>query len=274
MKRLLFAASLPLLLTACPREREQPLTLDEARQALEEVTAASEAEGLTSLSVDLGTSFTLGQGAAAAASELKRFVVSQLPCAAVTLSDATLSVEYGKNPGSCGYRGQTLSGTSKLTVTRNDAEQVIVDHEWLALSNGKVTLNGTAHVTWDTAAKTRRVEHEATWLHLASGRMAQGSGDRTQAALDGDWTRGISIVGHRSWQTKSGSFDLVIDDVELRWIDPIPQAGSYTLSTPWNKTLSLAFARVDDDTIRTTVSGSKRSFSFTVSKLGEATQEP
>ena len=52
----------------------------------------------------------------------------------------------------------------------------------------------------------------------------------------------------------------------MRWDDPVPQAGRYTLATPFDKMLALDFARVDSDTIQVTVSGPRRSFSFDVSK--------
>lgn len=274
MKRLIFAVFVPSLLTACPRDREQALTLDQATQALEESTAASEAEGLTASSVDISTHFTIGQGVEAATSELRSFIAAQLPCAEISLEAATLTVEYGANPGACSYRGRELSGTSKVTVARNDAGQIEVDHEWIELSNGFVSLNGTAHVTWDGAQKTRRVQHDTIWTHLASGRMAHGSGDRTQSALDGDVSIGIQVDGSRSWQGDRGSWDLALNAVQMRWADPVPQAGSYTLSTPFDKDISVAFMRKDEDTIRVTVTGPKRSFSFTVSKLGVAKQEP
>ncbi|HWA71371.1 MAG TPA: hypothetical protein VG937_03515 [Polyangiaceae bacterium] len=274
MKRLIFALFLPTLLTACPREREQSLTLEQASQALEESTAASEAEGLTASSVDISTHFTIGQGAETAASELRAFVASQLPCAELSLEAATLTIEYGANPGACSYRGRELSGTSKITVARNDAGQIEVDHEWIELSNGFVTLNGTAHVTWDGVAKTRHVQHDTIWTHLASGRVAHGSGDRTQTALDGDASVGIQVDGARSWQGDRGTWDLAINGVQMRWADPLPQAGSYTLATPFDKDISVAFSRKDEDTIRVTVTGPKRSFSFSVSKLGVATREP
>jgi len=274
MKRLVFALSVPTLLTACPRDREQPLTVEQATQALEESTAASEAEGLTAANVDIGTHFTIGQGVQAAASELRSFVASELPCAELSLESATLTVEYGVNPGACSYRGRELSGTSKITLARNDAGQIEVDHEWIELSNGFVTLNGTAHVTWDGVEKTRRVQHDTTWTHLESGRTAHGSGDRTQSALAGDASVGIRVDGSRSWQGERGSWDLAIDGVQMRWVDPVPQAGSYTLSTPFDKDISVAFARKDEDTIRVTVTGPKRSFAFSVSKLGALTREP
>jgi hypothetical protein len=269
MKRLVFALFVPALLTACPRDREEPLTLDEATQALQESTAASEAEGLTSSSVDIGTNFTIGQGVANAGAELKAFIQAQLPCAEVTLDAATLTVEYGNLAGNCSYRGRTFSGTTMVTVSKNDAGQVIVDHEWIDLSNGLVSVSGTAEVTWDAQAKTRHVVHDTTWTHLQSGRTAHGSGDRVQAALGGDIGQGIQVDGNRSWDGQRGSYELAIDGVQMRWSDPVPQAGSYTLTTPFDKTVSLGFGRVDEDTIRVTVTGpKKRSFSFTVSKLG------
>jgi hypothetical protein len=274
MKRLLFALFVPALLTACPRDREEALTLDEATQALQESTAASEAEGLTSSSVDIATNFTIGQGVANAGAELRAFILAELPCAEVTLEGATLTVEYGARAGNCSYRGRTFSGTTMVTVAKNDAGQVVVDHEWIDFSNGLVSVDGTAQVTWDAQARSRHVVHDTTWTHLASGRTARGSGDRTQSALGGDIAQGISVDGSRSWQGQRGSYELAIDGVQMRWSDPLPQSGVYTLTTPFDKTASLGFSRVDEDTIRVTVTGPRnRSFSFTVSKTGVATHE-
>jgi hypothetical protein len=45
------------------------------------------------------------------------------------------------------------------------------------------------------------------------------------------------------------------------------------LNTPFNKTVTLAFQRVDDNTIAATLSGPKRSFTFNVSKAGDATAQ-
>ena len=67
---------------------------------------------------------------------------------------------------------------------------------------------------------------------------------------------------------RCGTWDLAIDGVEMRWADPVPQAGSYSLSTPFDKLVSMSFARVDEDTIRVTVASGQRDFAFTVSKLG------
>jgi hypothetical protein len=268
MRRFSTALLIPLLLTGCPREKEEPLTFEEAETATQEAALASKAENLSSSVVEISTNFTIGGAVKNAAAELRDFIQSQLPCAGITLENATLTVEFGANDGNCTYRGHEFSGTAEITVSKNEEDQVIVNHEWTDLSNGEVEMNGTAEVTWDFENKTRHVVHETHWLDLDTGREAEGSGDRVQSVLPGGLTEGIEVNGSRSWTGESGTWDLGIDGVELRWVDPVPQAGSYTLGTPFDKSLSLSFNRVDDDTIKVTVTGPKRSFHFNVTRAG------
>ncbi|HET7540032.1 MAG TPA: hypothetical protein VFK05_09170 [Polyangiaceae bacterium] len=262
----LLALPLTFAVTGCPKESE--LTTAEAQESLQQAAASSQAENLAAASVDISTNFTIGGALEKAAGELKTFIDSQLPCADVTLEGATLTVEYGVNPGNCVYRGHTFSGSSSITVSKNAMNEVVVDHVWSALSNGQVKLDGTAHVTWNFSDQTRHVVHDVTWTQLASGRTGKGTGDRTQRPLSGGITEGIQIDGSRSWTGARGTWDLAIDGVQVRWSDPVPQAGSYSLSTPFDKSVSMNFTRVDADTIKVTVAGSKKEFSFTVSKAG------
>ncbi|HEY0463401.1 MAG TPA: hypothetical protein VGC79_04290 [Polyangiaceae bacterium] len=268
MNRALYLVALPLtfVLTGCPKEGD--LTAAEAQESLQQAAASSQAENLAAASVDISTNFTIGGALEKAAGELKAFVNSQLPCADVALENATLTIEYGVNPGNCLYRGHTFSGTSSVTVSKNAMNEVVVDHVWTRLSNGLVELDGTAHVTWIFSDQTRHVVHEVTWTQLASGRTGKGAGDRTQKPLAGGISEGIQIDGTRSWTGQRGTWDLAIDGVQARWSDPVPQAGSYSLSTPFDKSVSMSFSRVDGDTIQVTVAGAKRDFSFTVSKAG------
>ena len=268
MKSLTAVLALPLLvLTGCPRE-ERALTLGEAKAALEQASDAGQAEGLTAASVEISTNFTMGAAVAQGAAELRSFIASQLPCAAITLEDATLSVVYGAKAGECTYRGHTFAGTHLIRIEHNERTEVVVHHEWKGFSNGVISLDGKADVTWNFADETRRVEHTSHWTHLQSGRRGSGSGDRLQSLLPGGLSEGIQVDGVRAWDGDQGHWDLAIDGVQLRWTDPVPQAGSYTLSTPFDKSVSMAFSRVDADRIRVTVTGPKREFSFDVSKLG------
>lgn len=254
-----------LFLGGCPREKEESLTAAEARQALEEAALASEAESLTSSVVEISTNFSIGEAVEQAAMELGNFIESQLPCAEVTLEKGKISTDWGVKPGNCTYEGHTLSGSSSMTISRNDTGDVLVRHEWMDLTNGRVTLNGSADVTWSLAEGSRRVVHEARWTRNSDGKTGVGSGDRTQRTLDGGVLEGISVDGWRSWQGELGSWDLTIDNAEMRWIDPVPQSGKYTLGTPFNdKALSLSFRRIDANTIRVTVASGSRDFEFDV----------
>jgi hypothetical protein len=60
--------------------------------------------------------------------------------------------------------------------------------------------------------------------------------------------------------------------VEMRWQDPVPQVGRYTLDTPYGETLSATFARTADTRIRVTIAGKRRAFDFDVNTL--STSDP
>jgi hypothetical protein len=257
-------------LAGCPRRNDdQPFTRAEAQEALEQAQASAASEDLMVASVEISTSFTIGGAIENAAAELRTFLASQLPCAEVTLEGSTLTVEYGVNPGNCTYRGHEFSGSTSITVEANSLSDVRVHHEWDGFSNGVVMLDGTADVAWNFEARSRHVVHHAEWTHLPTMRTGIGEGDRTQRPLAGGIAEGFMVDGSRSWTSDRGrTWDLAIDGVEMRWADPVPQAGQYTLENPAGKTLSLGFSRVDSDTIKVTVTGPRgRSFSFNVNKI-------
>jgi hypothetical protein len=263
------ASALALLLTACPKDKAETMTQAEARDALDESTADTQASSLTTSSVELSTSFTIGKAASDAAAELKTFIATQLPCAEITLADATLSVQYGARPGSCVYKGHTFSGSHTIKVSRNEDEQVLVDHTWTDLSNGIVNVTGTAHVTWDLEEKSRKVEHDVTWTRLSDGRTGRGTGDRTQTPLAGGVAEGIQVDGSRTWTGRNGRWDLAIEGVQMRWSDPVPQAGTYRLASPKGRSLALSFRRIDADSIEVTLASGTRTFTFTVNAKGD-----
>lgn len=275
MKRhLVMCGALALALTACPKKDEpatesEPLTLGEASEALTESSSDSQASSLTASSVEISTGFTLKKGVEAAASEVASFVEANLPCAEVQVAKNKLSIEYGKKAGSCVYRGQTFKGKHTISVERAE-DDVLVKHEWVGFTNGIVEVNGHADVTWSFDDPSRTVDHELTWKRLKDGKTGVGSGKRTQRPLDGDLTRGIEVDGSRSWKGEKGTWDLAISKVRWRWGDPVPESGSYTLSTPAQKTLGLSFTRVDGDTIKVTITGGRQPFTFNVNKIGDS----
>lgn len=246
------------------------MTVAEAREALNEATISSQASDLTAASIDITTNFTIGQAVTAAANELKTFIGTQLPCADIQLSNATLTITYGAKPGMCFYRGHQFSGKSQVTVTKDDMGDVIVDHVWTDMSNGLVKVSGTAHVTWSAANASRHVVHELTWTRISDNKTGTGSGDRTQTALAEGIAVGMQVDGSRAWQGAAGRWDLSIQGVQMRWADPVPQAGKNTLMTPAKKSATMTFTRVDADTIKVTVVSGRATFRFNVHKaMGE-----
>ena len=260
------AIALPVVLLACNQEG---LTRDEAVDALTESSIESQASAVTAAPIEISTNFTIGKAVANAAAELRGFLAAELPCATVTVQDATVTTEWGAS-GGCTYKGLTYTGTSSVTIQRTDAATLEVDHTWTDLSNGKIQVSGTAHVTWSATEHSRHVVHELHWTRLADHRTGTGSGDRTQTLLDpaAGLAGGIRIDGNRHWSGHAGEWDLAITGVEVRLQDPVPQAGSYQLTTPSNKNVTLSFARQAADVIRVTLAGPKRSFSFDVRETG------
>jgi len=262
-----FAFVLPLAMLAC---NQQSLTHDEAVDALTESSLESQASAVTAAPIEISTNFTIGKAIENAAADLRGFLAAELPCATVTVQGATVTTEWGAAGGGCTYKGLTYTGTSSVTISRTDGATVEVDHAYADLSNGKVKVSGSAHVTWSATEHSRHVVHQLTWTRLSDNRTGTGSGDRTQTLLDPaqGLLGGIRIDGNRHWQGQRGQWDLAITGVEVRLQDPVPQAGAYQLTTPNNKTLTLSFARQAADVIRVTLTGPKRSFSFDVRETG------
>lgn len=265
LRSLTIVPVLVLALVGCTRQ--EPLTGEEAQQALDEMQTDTASQALTSNTVEITTKFTIGDAVEKAAADLRAFLESQLPCADVTVSGHTLTIQYGAK-GVCLFNGQSFSGTHTVSIAKNDdASGVVVDHTWDGLSNGKVRVDGTATVTWsrdEAQALTRHVQHDLKWTRLADGQTGEGSGDRVQKALGGDIATGFTEDGHRAWDGKRGHWNLDISGLEVRWVDPVPQAGTFTLETPFDKTVSASFARINATTIKVTIQGPNRSFDFDV----------
>ncbi|MDD9945049.1 MAG: hypothetical protein OXU20_28660 [Myxococcales bacterium] len=260
------AIALAVLSSGCQLQR---LTASEARDALEETQIAQQAAALTSASVEVTTDFTIGSAVESAAGEIRSFVANQLPCAEIAVERATITIGYGKRSGDCRFNGHTFAGTHSVEVARNEMGDVLVQHTWDGFNNGVLRLDGTADVTWDAADRERRIDHELTWTRLRDGRMGVGSGARVQEPLAGGLIEGIRVDGTRAWEGDAGHWELDIEGIQMRWVDPVPQAGRYQLETPFDKTVGLVFTRVDEDTIAVTVEGPRRSFSYNVNALGQ-----
>ena len=261
LRRSLLALILLIACGAC-RPKEEPLTREEAQAALVAVQLSNEAYALTYDVVDVTTGFTLGQAAANAAENMRDFVKSQIPCATAELTDdKVLGIDFGvRGDDSCTWRGKTYTGRVEVQVDKVADGEVAVTHSWIDLSDGRITVNGGATVDWNFNAVSRRVAHSLSWQ--AEEGDGEATGDRTQTLLEGG---GFQIDGTRTWSGVEGKqWALQIDGVQVRAQDPVPQAGTYTLSAPGGQTLTLGFVRIDATTIEVTIGNGRKDFSFNV----------
>jgi hypothetical protein len=258
---------LPVAFVAC---NQNGLTHDEAVDAVNESSVESQASALTATPIEISTNFTIGSAVESAAADLRAFLAAKLPCATVSIMNATVTTQWGAAGAGCTYKGLTYSGTSSVTIVRTDSATLEVDHTWTDFSNGRVKVSGTAQVTWSASEHSRHVVHQLAWTRVSDNRTGTGSGDRTQTLLDPSQgtAAGFRVDGNRHWKGQSGDWDLAITGVEIRLQDPVPQAGSYQLTTPSDKSVTLSFARQSADVIRVTLTGPKHTFSFDVAELG------
>lgn len=240
----------------------------EMREALEEVVIANQGEAVENEIIEITTDFTLGEAAQTIANRLRDAIQSQIPCSTITVVDNTVTMDFGGLDDTCVYNGQTFAGVISLEISYDaGGDKAIVVHDYEDLTNGIVTLNGTKTVTWDE--KTHHVVSDL--MIVRDGQTVHHTSDRVHTLLDpaAGIAGGLVINGNRRWDNSKGPWELTIDGVEVRWIDPVPQAGSYSLDTPKGKTIDLSFSRVDADTIAVTLSSGSRERVFHVTSAGQ-----
>lgn len=264
------------------------MTVGEIGEALKASRDADEAANLISQSVEASTKgdvdgaiarvqteYTMGERVRAAAQAWRDVLAEELKCAEVNVGEGTVEITYGvrtkgENGEPCAHR---FEGQHNIKVERvPDAGQVEVSHEWVNLSNQKVTASGNAKVTWDLFQLSRHIDHDLTWSR--NGAEAEGTwratGERTQTLLEASLFKGIKIDGTRTWShsEREGAWELDIDRVEVEWGLPAPRSGTYTLTAPNDKFVSMGFEQVDDSTVRVTLETGKRKFQVDITLLG------
>jgi len=238
----------------------------EMRAAVGEIVAQGQAQAVENEITEITTSFTIGGGVAEVAQEIQAFAETQAPCSTVTGADNTLTIDFGVLDDACTYRGHTYAGIVTIEISL-DGAATIIDHTYADFTNGNITMNGDKKVTYSEQSRRVVTDYE---FETEDGELITTSSDRLQTLLDesAGILGGIEINGDRSWTGESGDWELNIDGVELRWIDPVPQSGVYSLVTPRDKTITMSFERVDDDTIAVIVDGGRNTKTYHVTTAG------
>lgn len=249
------------------------MTRLEALQALDQVNQSSRGEAATGDVIEVSTDVTIGDALADAAARIADFWESQAPCTEVTVEGAKVTLDYGTLDDACTFEGHTYAGINTVEVVATTPGQLQVDHSWSGFTNGDVTVDGEAVVTWTGDDATRRVETAHTWSDT-EGVTVDVVGDHVQGPLDGEapgwagWLGGIWMDGAREWTGDDGTYTLDMTDLELRWIDPAPQAGSLTVTNPDGKSLDVIYERIDDDTIQATLVGLREDLVVHIDRIG------
>lgn len=254
-----------LALVACD---QAPASRTEMREAVVEVTELGDGLGAQDEIIELTTSFTLGQGVQAAAEEIRSFVQSQVPCSTVTVEPGRVSIDFGDLGDTCVYRGRTYAGvvTVELELPGEGAE---VTHTYEGFTGGRVTMDGTSLVTWNDA--TRHIVTDMAFV--TEDHTTDLHSDRTQtfSRCEGADAVCVHIEGERHWTSPRGEWDMAIEDVDARSIDPVPESGRYTVVNPAGREIAMSFSRIDADTIQVDISGGRRDITFQVTAAGQVT---
>lgn len=262
------AGSCVCALTACV---PSDLSVAEMRAAVQETVLQGEGLVLENEIMEITTSFTVGDAVSEIITEVQAFTESQIPCSTVEKVDArTLAIDFGTLDDQCTYEGRTYAGRVQVGFKLNSGS-IDIAHTYEGLTNGDITLDGTAEVTW--TADVRTVVTDLTFVGERG--TVEVSSDRTQTLLDPEAgaSAGVAVEGQRRWGGSAGDWLLDIEGVEWRGMDPLPQAGSYSLLNPDGKEITMSFSRVDEDTIAVTIESLRGDRMFHVSSTGRVTDE-
>jgi hypothetical protein len=259
-------------MAACSNAAERGgASVENAELALEEAALTSQLDAMIAEVADRNSRFDIGQGFENAAEQLKLQLNQELPCASVTRQANMLTIVYDAQQvpwdaalsASCMSHGRMLAGQHTVRVMRNADNEVGVHHEFIDFRDTRLSLTGSADVTWSRTSPSRRVLHVLSFRVLSgdsTGVTGESNGDSTQQTLD----EGVRINGLRDWRSSRGVYELDMQAIEQRFADSVPQFGAYALTLPTDDALTLAFGRIDTDTIRVTVQGAQQDLSFVV----------
>lgn len=262
----LLAACVPLV--GCGR-----VSREDAEAAIDQAALASQAEALMAQIVELGGEIPAEGSVEQAAESLATTIRRRIECVDATVSADTVQLDFGAPDRPCAWAGRTLSGCAWLRVLQNTADTVVVDHYWVTgserdchgddFSDGAMTVDGTATVTWTTATGARQVaQHDIVWRQNGATRTASASGDLIEHALSDP--AGVRFDGSQEWTSDGAAWRVTSGDIALAWDDFLPRSGTHRVIDPAGDELIITYERDADGRTQVRVEGDGDSFAFEV----------
>lgn len=246
---------------------------EEAENALDQAALAVQAHALMATIVALAAPTQTEVPIPTAATDLGSAIARRVSCATTTVTDDTVLVDFGTAARPCSYAGRTLSGCAQLRILANSAGTLVIDHYWVTgslrdchdddFSDGAMTVDGTATVTWDLATGRRDiVQRDLVWR--ANGSTRTTSAEGTLAEHDLEPETGVRVDGAQTWTTEGAAWGFESADIAIGFDDYLPSAGTHVVTNPSGDLLTIQYTRTDDGHTRVEVSGGGNDFSFDV----------
>lgn len=250
------------LLTAAPAAWlagcgvDSDVTVEDARAAVREFDASSRSDLTTAPLVEVSTDVTIGEAIEDALDDIASFWESQAPCTAVSLDATGITVDFGSLDDNCLFNGHTFAGLDHISFDNLLVGDLQVHHAVDQLTNGDVTLDGDADVTWQGDGEGRNVAIDYTIADFVDANLVEVTGEHTIARLDPAlpvWDGGFTLDGTRSWTRGRATWSVDMDGLELLPTDAAPQAGDVVVTDPKGRELAITYGRLDGDTVTATV---------------------
>jgi len=236
---------------------------------IDELDVAVRAEALAEPGVQFASGSAMNAASPTeAAASLERALV-QYPCVDVVRTGASLSVAfsatlYNTYCGTGAGGGQIpVSGEETITFLQADGLNTSVDHAWKAVSNGYLTIDGTAHVTTAVTpyGSSQHVVNTLSWVRTSDGKSGHGQDDRT-SPVTSLTDQAILPTGLRTWESDAGAWEMRPIDARLQdATTQLPFVGSFAVVTPERRALTFSVL-YDSNGARLVLTDGTRSYSF------------
>ena len=215
---------------------------------VDEIDVAVRAEALVEPTVLLALDFATNATSPEAAAKLLTDGLIGAPCVQAVQRGANVSLVYSTTQYLCGTDTSlsadfNLSGEQTITFRQADGETTAFDTVWKGISNGYLTVDGTAHVTTTVTAdaSSEHLVNALSWVRASDGKSGHGNDDRTAAVASTRSWQAPTLTGLRTWESDSGSWELRPVDARLQgWSTGIPFVGTFAIITPNRLALSLS----------------------------------